>query len=167
MATTPAFKPRAAFLFDALDQYRPEVAAYHDAVRRFSARGKRALCVTARTARPAYASAHLARLERAFDGSRSVQGGAAAVQFCQYSPFLGLIPAELSDLYPAAHSVETRARRDPAEFAEFAATWDAFVSGNAFEELYYDASDRFLAHFARRTKGVRRIPLSKIGIKKD
>ena len=166
VATTPAFKPRAAFLFDALDQYRPEVAAYHDAVRRFSARGKRALCVTARTGRPAYASAHLARLERAFD-SGPVGGGSAAVQFCQYSPFLGLIPAELSDLYPAAHCVEARAPRDPADFAEFAATWDAFVSGNAFEELYYDASDRFLAHFARRTKGVRRIPLSRVGIKKD
>ena len=166
VATTPAFKPRAIFLFDALDQHRPEVLAYHEAVRRFSARGKTALCVTARTARPAYASAHLARLERAFDGAGAAKGGSSAVQFCQYSPFLGLIPAELSDLYPAAHCVEMRAERDPAEFSEFAATWDAFIAGNPFGALYYDASDKFLAHFARRAK-VRRIPLSRLGIKKD
>lgn len=166
-ASTPAFKPRAVFLFDPLDQYRPEVAAYHGAVRRFSAGGKRAMCVTARAGRPAYASARLARLEKALDRPGAAAGGAAAVQFCQYSPFLGIIPAEISDLYPAAHCVERRARRDPADFPEFAATWDAFVSGNAFEALYYDASDAFLAHFARRARGMRRIPLSRIGIKKD
>ena len=165
---TPAFKPRAVFLFDSLDQYRPEVAAYHRAARDFRARGKSAVCVTARQGRPAYASPGLAALERAFDsGAAGVKGGAASVQFCQYSPFLGIIPAELSDLYPAAHCVESRAPRDPAEFPEFAATWEAFMSGNRFEALYYHPSDRFLAHFARRTGGVRRIPLSKIGIKKD
>lgn len=168
VGTTPAFKPKAVFLFDALDQYRPEVAAYHRAVRAFSARGKAAVCVTARAGRPAYGSAALAALERAFDSDRSgVDGGSAAVQFCQYSPFLGLVPAELSDLYPAAHCVESGAPRDPAAFPEFAATWEAFMAGNRFEALYYHPSDRFLAHFARRTEGVRRIPLSKIGIKKD
>ena len=115
--TTPAFKPRAVFLFDSLDQYRPEVAAYHRAARGFRARGKSTVCVTARQGRPAYASPGLAALERAFDsGAAGVEGGAASVQFCQYSPFLGIIPAELSDLYPAAHCVESRAPRDPAEF---------------------------------------------------
>ena len=167
VAATPAFKPKAVFLFDALDQYRPEVAAYHHAVRNFSARGKTAVCVTARAGRPAYASPGLAALEKAFDSRSGIEGGAASVQFCQYSPFLGIMPAELSDLYPAAHSVESRAARDPAEFPEFAATWEAFMSGNRFEALYYHPSDTFLAHFARRAGGMRRIPLSKIGIKKD
>ena len=165
--TTPAFKAKAVFLFDALDQYRPEVLAYHQAVRAFAAKGKAAVCITARSGRPAYASPALAALERAFDSAAAVKGGAASVQFCQYSPLLGIIPAELSDLYPAAHCVESRARRDPADFPEFAATWEAFMSGNRFEALYCDPSDRFLAHFARRAGGVRRIPLSKVGIKKD
>ena len=168
--STPRFKPKAVLLFSREDQYRPEARNYHRMVRRFAAgREKTSLCVTGDSERkPAYLSPEYAALRKELCGGGPRRGAAGppeerTVQFCQYSPFLGLIPVELSDVFPAAHYVASRLRYDPADFPEFAATWEAFLSRNKFGTLYYDAADPFLSHFARRMtpKGVRRRALKK------
>ena len=38
--STPQFKKGAVFLYEPIDQYRPEILAYHDTVRRFKTRRK-------------------------------------------------------------------------------------------------------------------------------
>lgn len=143
---TPAFKPRAAFLYDAMDQFRPEARRYREMASRFRTR-KKSLVITGEAGtKPAYLSGACARLEERFPSA----------QICQYSPHLGVIPLEISDVYPAAHHETARIEFDPSEFPEFGAALEKFLAANGFEEVYYDKSDAFLAHFLGRARGVRK-----------
>lgn len=148
-AGTPQYKQKAAFLYGAEDQHRPEVAAYHDIVRKFQTK-KSIVAITPEShTKPGYMSREYREL---YKRSRESDD----VQFCQYSPILGIIPIEISDVYPAAHHEQARVRVDPAACTEFAKTWDAFFGNNGFAEVWYDKGDAFLGHFAKRLKGVKR-----------
>ncbi len=148
-AGTPQYKQKAAFLYGAEDQHRPEVAAYHDIVRKFRTR-KSIVAITPEShTKPGYMSREYREL---YKRSRESDD----VQFCQYSPILGIIPIEISDVYPAAHHEQARVRVDPAACTEFAKTWDAFFDNNEFAEVWYDKGDAFLGHFAKRLKGVKK-----------
>ena len=138
---TPAFKKRAAFFSAPLDQYRPEAAAYRAQVSRFRSRKKKLLVMPQTRQRPAY----LSREYRAL-------GAGSDTQVCQYSPFLGPIPVELSDLYPAAHHVAASAAYSPRDFETFGRAWDAFVGSNGFEDVRYKR-DGFIEYFAERKSG--------------
>ena len=145
--TTPRFKERAAFLYSPEDQFRPEAAAYGEAVGAFRTK-KRSLVIMPETGqKPAYLSPEYRRLQKGI-------ADPDAVQVCTYSPFLGPIPIEISDLYPAAHHVAARAeRQDPAAFPAFGNTWKKFFENNRFEEVSYDKGDAFLRYFVRRIPG--------------
>ena len=71
------------------------------------------------------------------------------MQVCQYSPHLGLIPIEISDIFPAAHHETSRIEFDPNEFPTFEKTWEDFFDNNKFSEIYYDKNDNFLKHFVK------------------
>ncbi len=146
---TPRFKQKAAFLYGAEDQHRPEVAAYHDMVRRFRTSKKAVLIARESHAKPGYRSREYRHMYRnAKDADR--------IQFCQYSPILGIIPIEISDVYPAAHHESARIDVDPVQCTEFAKTWDTFFENNGFAEIRYDKGDKFLDYFAKRLEGIRR-----------
>ena len=147
--STPQFKKGAVFLYEPIDQYRPEILAYHDTVRRFKTRRK-ILCISSdSTRKPAYLAPEQAELEKLFDDPNKVQ-------FCRYSRYLGLIPLEISDLYPAAHYMETRVEDSASVYPEFTKTWEKFFSNNSFETVYY-SDDEFLSYYMRRLpKGVRK-----------
>ena len=70
-------------------------------------------------------------------------------QVCQYDPLLGLIPIEISDIYPAAHHETSRINFEPNEFPTFEKTWNDFFSNNIFSEIHYDKEDKFLKYFAK------------------
>ena len=150
MTGTAQFKPKAAFLFGPEDQYRPEAAAYRDMIRKFKTKKKIVQIMPEAGTRPFYMSREY----------KDAQDNSAAdtnhIQFCQYSPVLGIIPVELSDVYPAAHYESARTILDPAPdpdaYPEFAKVWDAFFAGNKFAEIRYDKKDKFLGHFARYLK---------------
>ena len=72
-------------------------------------------------------------------------------QFCQYNPYLGIIPLELSDIYPAAHYVMSDSQDSKDEFSEFAKTWNIFLKQNKFKTIYA-ANDDFLKYHAKLTK---------------
>ena len=104
--STPQFKEKAIFLFDCKDQFRPEVQAFHSMVRAFKSK-KRVLLITKETnTKPAYLSQQYLALKRKFNDIDSVQ-------ICQYNPHLGLIPLEISDIFPAAHHETARLSFDP------------------------------------------------------
>ena len=148
-AGTPQYKQKAAFLYGAEDQHRPEVAAYHDIVRKFRTK-KSVVTITPEShTKPGYMSREYRELYKRSNRDDDVQ-------FCQYSPILGIIPIEISDIYPAAHHEQARVRVDPAACTEFAKTWDAFFENNGFAEVWYDKNDAFLGHFAKRLKGVKK-----------
>ncbi|ABK78264.1 queuine/archaeosine tRNA-ribosyltransferase [Cenarchaeum symbiosum A] len=149
--TTPRFKSRAVFLFGPEDQYRPEVISYHNMAREYTTR-KKILCITRDAQiKPAYLSPQYSTLK-----ARFIDPG--KVQFCQYNPVLGIIPVEISDIFPAAHYVYG-GRAEPGDFAEFAITWDAFLARNKFAEIHYEKTDPFISHFIKRAKGARRLAL--------
>ncbi len=142
LSTTPKFKEKSIFLFSKEDQYRPEVLAYRNTVQKFKTR-KKIVVVTKNTiTRPAYLTNEYSMLKEKFSNAESIQ-------FCYYNPFLGIIPLELSDMYPASHYEMSRFNFMPEDFPAFAQTWNTFFSRNKFDILYVPKDDSFLKHFVK------------------
>ena len=57
------------------------------------------------------------------------------MQFCNYNPFLGIIPIEISDVFPASHYVMTRKEFEPEKFPTFFKIWTEFFNKNKFEVI--------------------------------
>jgi 7-cyano-7-deazaguanine tRNA-ribosyltransferase len=131
--TTPKFKDRALFLYTPEDQFRPEILSYHKTVRNFKT-GKKELVIIQDTAdKPFYLSGDYSKIKKKFKDDK--------VQFCQFNPYLGLIPLEISDLYPAAHYVMAKTSAKPAEFTEFAKTWQIFLKNNKFDKIHLEKGE--------------------------
>ncbi|MGH1567416.1 MAG: tRNA guanosine(15) transglycosylase TgtA [Nitrosopumilus sp.] len=141
-ASTPKFKERAIFLFSKEDQFRPEVQSFHNMVRKFKSKKKKVVITKESNTKPGYLSHQYLGLKRKFKDFDSVQ-------VCQYNPQLGLIPIEISDIFPAAHHETSRIDFEPKEFPLFEKTWKDFFDNNRFSEIHYDKSDRFLKHFVK------------------
>jgi 7-cyano-7-deazaguanine tRNA-ribosyltransferase len=140
--STPKFKEKAIFLYSKEDQYRPEVQSYHNIVRKFKSKKKKLLITKESSTKPGYLSNQYVGLKRKFKDLDSMQ-------VCQYNPILGLIPIEISDIFPAAHHETVRINFEPKEFPTFEKTWNDFFSNNKFLEIHYDKQDEFLKHFVK------------------
>ena len=71
------------------------------------------------------------------------------IQFCNYNQFLGIIPIEIADVFPASHYVMTRNDFNPEDFALFKETWQKFFERNKFDVVYISKNDPFLQHFKK------------------
>ena len=138
---TPRFKEKAVFLFSKEDQFRPEITLFHRLVRKFKSEKNTLVIIPDGTMRPFYLSKEYNDLKKKF--AKKYED----VQFCQFNPFLGIIPLEISDMYPAAHYVMPRMQYEPKEFPEFEKTWKAFFANNNFK-MAYMAKDEFLKYHA-------------------
>lgn len=147
--STPKFKEKAIFLFGKEDQFRPEVKSFHSMVRNFKSKKKSLVITKESSTKPAYLSQQYAALKKKLKDPESVQ-------VCQYNPHLGLIPLEISDIFPAAHHETARLDFDPKEYSEFDITWKKFFANNKFSEIYFDKNDRFLSHFVKDMKGIKK-----------
>ena len=141
-STTPKFKEKAIFLYDKEDQFRPEVQSYHNIVRKFKSKKKKIIITNESKTKPGYLSHQYLELKRKFKDFDSIQ-------VCQYNPQLGLIPIEISDIFPAAHHETSRISFDAKEFPTFEKTWEDFFENNNFLEIYYNKDDMFLKHFVK------------------
>ena len=139
--TTPKFKEKAMFLFSKEDQFRPEVTSFTRYVQQFKTRKKSILIMPETNQKPGYLSPEYKRLHN--------KKNLDDIQTCQYNPFLGLIPIEISDIYPAAHQVTVRIQQDPKEFPVFLETWNKFFVNNTFKEIIYDKNDEFIKFFVK------------------
>jgi 7-cyano-7-deazaguanine tRNA-ribosyltransferase len=142
IGTTPKFKDKAIFLFSKEDQFRPEILAYHNMVRKFRTRKKLLVISQETEIKPAYLSSEYAKIKNTFKDSESIQ-------FCYYNPYLGLIPLELSDIFPAAHNVMSYSIYNPEDFTVFAKTWQTFFNKNKFSIIYYEKDDFFIRYFVK------------------
>ena len=142
MDTTPRFKEKAIFLYSKEDQYRPEIVAFHNTIRNFKSNKDTIVIIPDGTMRPFYLSEEYNKLRKKFSKNHE------DIQFCQFNPFLGLIPLEISDMYPAAHYVMSRISYNEEEFPEFAKTWKKFFINNKFKTAYI-ANDKFLRHYTK------------------
>ena len=71
------------------------------------------------------------------------------VQFCNYNPFLGIIPIEISDVFPASHYVMSRKEFEPEKFPTFLEVWNRFFDKNDFDAVYLPKDDSFLQYFKK------------------
>ena len=140
---TPRFKERAIFLYSKEDQFRPEVQSFHKMIRRFRSKKDKVIITKESSTKPGYLSFEYINLRKRFKDFDSLQ-------ICQYNPQLGLIPIEISDIFPAAHHETARVDWDPKEFSVFEETWNDFFTNNRFTKVYYDKEDKFLKHFIDR-----------------
>ncbi len=141
--TTPRFKPKSIFLFSYEDQFRPEVISYHNIVKKFKTRKRTLLIINDTNIKPLYLSREYNYLKKKFPDSDSIQ-------FCQYNPFLGIIPLEISDMYPASHYEMVRTTYDPTQFPIFDICWINFFKKNNFDTIYIDKNDNFIKFFAKK-----------------
>ncbi|MFQ5782914.1 MAG: tRNA guanosine(15) transglycosylase TgtA [Nitrosopumilus sp.] len=139
---TPKFKEKAIFLYGKEDQFRPEVQSYHKIVRKFKSKKKKIIITRESNTKPGYLSHQymgLGKKIKDFD----------LFQFCQYNPQLGIIPIEISDIFPAAHHETSRIDFEPSDFPTFEKTWEDFFNNNKFSEIHYNKNDEFLKHFVK------------------
>ncbi len=142
---TPRFKENAIFLFSKEDQYRPEVARFHNIVRNFKTNKKNLVIIPDGGIRPFYLSPEYRRLKKKFISILN------DTQFCQYNPYLGIIPLELSDIYPAAHYVVANSQHSKEVFTEFSTTCNIFLKQNKFKTIHV-TNDDFLKYHLKATK---------------
>jgi 7-cyano-7-deazaguanine tRNA-ribosyltransferase len=140
--TTPRFKERAMFLSSPEDQFRPELYSYRNMVSKFRSGKKKAIVVRDSQRKPYYLSDEYKRLQKRISKD---------TQVCIYNPFFGIIPLELSDMYPASHHVMSDMEFRPEDFTEFAKSWKKFFSANKFSSVKMP-SDKFLKSFKVKSK---------------
>ena len=131
------FKQRAIFLYDPIDQHRPEVKRFKKMVSEFQSTNKEKLILYPEShIHPFYYSKDYYQIKRKFANS----------QVCTYNPFLGVIPVEICDIFPSAHNLISKSMNqyDTNDYPTFIQSLDRFLTINHFEEIIIIA-DHFMS----------------------
>ena len=128
---TAMHKDKAIFLIDAIDQYRPEVVRFRDMVSKVRYDARLLILLPEQDEHPFYASKLYAKI-------KSIANYAL---LAYYSPFLGIVSEELSDLYPSAHHVYAKVRYNADDFPSFKESLARFVNDNRFDDIIILADD--------------------------
>lgn len=129
---TPLFKEKAIFFYDYIDQYRPEAKRYRKMVAEFQTKKKKLILCPASEIHPFYSTKIFRDVVRRFP----------AAQICTYNPFLGIIPAEISDIFPASHNLAPRIDHKHEDYPTFADSLCKFAS--KFDQVVVVAADAFM-----------------------
>jgi 7-cyano-7-deazaguanine tRNA-ribosyltransferase len=126
---TPLFKERAIFFYGPLDQHRPEARRFRKAVEGFKTSKKKLILCPEGELHPFYSTKRFREITKKFPDA----------QVCSYSPFLGIIPAEISDVFPASHNLATRTGQKPQDYPTFVDSLNKFAA--RFDEVAIVADD--------------------------
>lgn len=126
---TPLFKERAIFFYEPIDQHRPEARRFRRAVAAFQSRRKKLVLCPEGQVHPFYSTRSYRDVVKKFPDA----------QVCSYSPFLGIIPAEISDVFPASHNLAARSGHRPEDYPTFVESLKEFAG--RFEETVIVADD--------------------------
>ncbi|HJU33531.1 MAG TPA: tRNA guanosine(15) transglycosylase TgtA [Nitrososphaera sp.] len=129
---TPLFKDKAIFFYDQLDQHRPEAKRFRKTVATFQPSRKKLILCPEDDIHPFYSTGSYRRLVNKFPDA----------QICSYSPFLGIIPVEISDIFPASHNLATRSCYRAEDYPTFIESLKSFAG--RFEEIIVIAPDDFM-----------------------
>lgn len=132
---TPLFKERAIFFYEPIDQHRPEAMRFRRAASAFKSRRKKLILCPEGQVHPFYSTRSYRDVVKKFPDT----------QVCSYSPFLGIIPAEISDVFPASHNLAARSGHRPEDYPTFIESLKEFAG--RFEETIIVADD-FMKHAA-------------------
>jgi 7-cyano-7-deazaguanine tRNA-ribosyltransferase len=116
---TPIYKDKAIYFNEPYDQYRPEAKRFRKMVTKYISNKKNKLILYPETKiHPFYASKNFIKIKEIFSD----------VEVFSYNPFLGIIPAEISDIFPASHSIISV--EDDSQ--SFAANYSTFIDAMKF-----------------------------------
>lgn len=139
---TPVYKEKAVFLITPLDQYRPELTRFRRMVLQNVTVHKDTLVLLQEPAEhPFYTSNMYNQMMKALCDQN--------VQLAYYSPFLGVVPEEISDIFPAAHHVSARRKFDANEFPTFGYALTSYIKKNGFKRVIIVA-DEFMKEFLQQ-----------------
>ena len=131
---TPLYKEKALFLFTPLDQYRPELIRFRKMVlQNITAHKNILLLLREPDEHPFYTSSQYNRIRKALQDN--------SVQLAYYSPFLGIVPEEVSDIFPAAHHVSARTKFGADEFPTFDDALISYIKKNGFKKVVIVADE--------------------------
>lgn len=132
--STPIFKQKAIYLFEPIDQYRPELKHFRNMlINNYKPVNSDVLLLYPdQGLRPFYLSPILQNLAKKYNSAT----------ICLYTPFFGLIPVELSDIYPASHNVFSTQSTNYAstDYDEFIKLINSFLKINEFEVVHIVAN---------------------------
>ncbi len=126
---TPLFKERAIFFYDPIDQHRPEAKRFRRAAAGLQSTKKKLVLCPEGEVHPFYSTKSYRDVVKKFPDA----------QVCSYSPFLGIIPVEISDVFPASHNLATRSGHRPEDYSTFIESLKEFAS--RFEEIVIVANN--------------------------
>jgi len=133
---TPMFKGKAVFLYEPIDQYRPEARRFRKIVSTFrSVERKKLLLYPIMKIQPFYSTRDFVQLVKKFPDA----------QICVYNQFLGVIPVEICDIFPAAHHMSSATApgkpHHAKDYPTFIESLDNFLVYNTFGEITIVADD--------------------------
>jgi 7-cyano-7-deazaguanine tRNA-ribosyltransferase len=140
---TPLFKKKAIFFMETIDQYRPEASRIRKIFDSFRTNKKKIILYPDTQVSPFYTSHEYHKLYSKFSD----------YQICAYNPFIGIIPAEISDIYPAAHNLISKKKfnsNNPKEYPTFVSSFENFLSRTNFDDIIIIA-DEFMQQIVRET----------------
>jgi 7-cyano-7-deazaguanine tRNA-ribosyltransferase len=138
---TLLFKERAIFFYDPIDQYRPEAKRFRRTVTTFQSQKKKKLILYPEDEiHPFYSTKGYKDIVKKFPDA----------QVCSYNPFLGIIPAEISDIFPASHNLATRSVHRLEDYPTFIESLKSFAG--KFEKIEIIAPDDFMKQAAKATR---------------
>jgi 7-cyano-7-deazaguanine tRNA-ribosyltransferase len=145
---TLLFKEKAIFFYDPIDQYRPEAKRFRRMVSGFrsSITKKRLILYAEPNVHPFYSTYDFLQIVKKFSNA----------QICTYNPFLGIIPAEISDIFPAAHNLISKklTTYQAKDYPSFIRSLNGFLkTNNTFEEIIIVA-DRFMHEVVKNSGNV-------------
>ncbi|MGN6821476.1 MAG: tRNA guanosine(15) transglycosylase TgtA [Candidatus Nitrosocosmicus sp.] len=127
---TPLFKQKAIYLFEPIDQYRPELKNFRDMlINNYKPLLSDSLLLYPdQGKRPFYLSSIFKNL---------IDGYSPSIM-CLYNPFFGLIPVEMSDIFPASHNVISAysGNFEPRAYDEFINLFNSFIKKNFFKTVF-------------------------------
>jgi 7-cyano-7-deazaguanine tRNA-ribosyltransferase len=132
---TPLFKSKAIFLYEPIDQYRPEARRFRRIVSTFRSVVKRNLVLYPTVQlQPFYTTRDFVQLVKKFPDA----------QICVYNQFLGVIPVEICDIFPAAHhlsSATAASCHQAKDYPTFIESLEGFLACNTFGDITIVADD--------------------------
>jgi 7-cyano-7-deazaguanine tRNA-ribosyltransferase len=148
---TPLYKEKALFLFTTLDQYRPELTRFRKMVlQNVTAHKNILLLLQEPDEHPFYTSSRYNRIRKTLQDN--------SVQLAYYSPFLGIVPEEISDIFPSAHHVGTRRNFGTHEFPTFINSLISYIKNNGFKKVILVANE-FMKDFLQRSNELNMVVL--------
>ena len=106
---TRIYKEKALFFSTAYDQYRPEAIRFRNIISRYRSSKNKVILFPDTNIHPFYSSNAFIQLRKRFYDH----------EICAYNPYLGIIPANISDIFPAAHNLISKLEHDVNVFNDY------------------------------------------------